>query len=307
MGSKSMIVLQHMRLGALGVVGFGLVLLAGVATESVAQPTGLPKDPADFSKAFSHDTHLALKVGDKAVECANCHTIDKKKVGADAKDSAICKEPRMPFPGHDACISCHPSSFFVQPLQICSNCHADISITKQSKMKDQGGAQAPLRTAFDHRLHLSNKKRVRDKFKFRADCTTCHSFIRGGEKVKLPEHAQCCECHTKKDVSPNIQDCAGCHKRPKSERNPRSKVRKFTHVDHKIDPVSSETLPCLRCHFEVPKAKKIAKLKLPKMATCVECHQGEIAFSYASCLKCHEKGIEAKLVPASHKAATKGK
>ena len=132
-----------------------------------------------------------------------------------------------------------------------------------------------------------------------ADCTTCHQFVR--------DHSNCCQCHTDENVEPNIQDCAACHKRPKRERNPRSLVRKFSHVDHKLDPVSNETLSCMRCHFEVPTARKVAQLQLPKMATCVECHQGEIAFSYARCLKCHEKGIEARLVPASHKEATKGK
>ena len=62
-----------------------------------------------------------------------------------------------------------------------------------------------------------------------------------------------------------------------------------------------------KARYEVEKAKTVAKLKLPKMATCVECHQGEVAFSYADCLKCHDKGIETRLLPASHPKPDKKK
>jgi c(7)-type cytochrome triheme protein len=229
------------------------------------------------------------------------------KAGASAADAAICTSPRMPYPEHGACIGCHPTAFFQQPLVICGNCHSETTITRRSPLKPQSGDAAPLRTEFDHYLHLDPGQRVRKQFGFEKDCTFCHAFADGGRRVTLPQHAQCCECHTKADVEPNIVDCAKCHTRPASQANPASKVRKFSHADHKLDPATGATLPCLRCHFEVPAARDIPHLQLPKMATCVECHQGEIAFSYADCLKCHDKGIEAQLVPASHREATRGK
>ena len=263
-----------------------------------------PKDvDADLSKPFKHDNHLKLTKKSKGKErrliCSDCHTMKKGKAG---QDFPICESPRMPFPSHDKCITCHPSSFFKPPIVICTNCHTSAQITEKAPLKKQSGAQAPLRTVFNHNLHLDKRMRVRKRFKLEKDCTFCHSFVRGGEKVSLPAHAQCCECHTKKDVEPNINDCAACHARPKREKNPRSMVRKFSHVDHKVDPTTNKSLPCKRCHFDVPKSKKIYKLQLPKMATCVECHTGEIAFSYGECLKCHEKGIESKLVPKTHQA-----
>lgn len=285
----------------------------GVALEATAQPVGLPKDTADLSKPFSHDSHLALlvKKGDRLHTCADCHST--KALGhKSAKDSAnapqgaaypICESPRMPYPSHDKCIGCHPSSFFVKPLVICTNCHTDISITKQSSLKEQTGTRAPLRTEFDHSLHLNPKQRVKNQFGFNKDCTFCHAFVKGGESVSLPAHAQCCECHTKQDVKPNINDCAGCHVRPASEPNPASMVRKFKHADHKTDPATGASLECLRCHQDVTRSKKVATLQLPKMATCVECHQGELAFSYGDCLKCHDAGIETRLVPETHKKA----
>lgn len=283
---------------ALCALAFGL---GATGRDADAQPV-LPKDSADLTKPFSHDTHLAqlLKDGSRTYTCADCHEMPEKDGGGNKSAYPICESPRMPYPDHDACIKCHPTAFFVKPLVICTNCHTDVAITKKVDLKEQTGTRAPLRTVFDHRLHLDARQRVKKQFGFNKDCTFCHPFLRGGEKVDLPAHAQCCECHTKKDVEPNINDCAGCHRRPKNERNPRSMVRKFSHADHKLDPMTGASLECGRCHYDVPKARKVARMKLPKMATCVECHQGEIAFSYADCLKCHEAGIETRLLPASH-------
>ncbi len=292
------------------------VLVFALALATQAAP---PKDVrADVTKPFSHDTHLSqlrtVAGKERRYSCSDCHTlkavkdeasktgvIPRSQDGERGKAYPICASPRMPFPAHDKCIGCHASAFFKPPIVICTNCHVDVKITEKSPLKEQTSAQAPLRTEFSHLLHLDPTQRVRKKFKMEKDCSFCHRFVRGGEKVLLPEHPQCCECHTQQDVEPNINDCAGCHSRPRSEPNPASMVKKFSHAQHKTDPATNQSLGCLRCHFEVPRSQKIATLILPKMATCVECHQGELAFSYAECLKCHEKGIEARLVPPTHK------
>jgi c(7)-type cytochrome triheme protein len=295
----SMVALRRPRTYLL--VAGGLLVAAGVVAAPPAQ------DPTNFAKPFEHSTHLKqlLKNGERTYTCNDCHVLTKAKDAPTEGPGAyaICSSNRMPFPSHDKCIGCHPTAFFQKPLQVCTNCHVDISITKQAELKVQTGEQAPLRTVFDHQLHLDDGHRVRKKFKFEKDCSFCHEFQKGGESVSLPKHAQCCECHTQKDVEPKIDHCAGCHTRPRSEANPRSMVKKFSHKDHKSDPKSGASVPCLRCHFDVPRAKTITSLQLPKMATCVECHEGTQAFSYADCLKCHEKGIEMKLVPEDHKAA----
>lgn len=300
---------HHQSTRRLATVAGAILYAAAGSLSSVEAQPHLPKDPADLSKPFSHDTHLAekLKDGSRTLTCGDCHEISKAGGGEGEKAYPICETVRMPFPDHDACISCHPTAFFVKPLQICTNCHQSVAITEKIPLKEQNAAEAPLKTVFDHRLHLDPKMRVKKRFGFEKDCTHCHTFIRGGERVSLPQHAQCCECHTKENVEPNINDCATCHQRPPSQRNPRSMVRKFSHADHRQDPADGTSLPCLRCHFEVPKARKVARLKLPKMATCVECHQGELAFSYADCLRCHDEGIETRLVPESHQQLPKEK
>lgn len=291
----------------MGTLGYGRwALLLGALTASAPSQAAPPPDKANFAKAFEHDTHLKqlVKSGERTYTCADCHVQPKGAEGAEGIAMyPICTSTRMPYPTHDKCIGCHPTAFFKKPLLVCTNCHVEISITQQAELKPQTGDQAPLRTSFSHELHLDKDQRIRKKFGFEKDCSFCHEFQKGGELVSLPRHSECCDCHTKKDVNPNINDCAGCHNRPKSEPNPRSMVRKFSHKDHKTEPQSGASVPCLKCHFDVPKAKNISQLKLPKMDTCVECHDGNGAFSYADCLKCHDKGIELKLIPADHQQA----
>jgi c(7)-type cytochrome triheme protein len=281
------------RAAVIAAVGFGFVGL--VAHNLGAAP---PKDvAADLTKAFSHANHLKQAKGDGTYTCDDCHALPKSEGGT----YPICESARMPFPNHDKCIGCHASAFFKPPIVICTNCHTSVAITEKSPLKEQSGNQAPLRTVFSHKSHLDPKEKVRKRFEERKDCGFCHQMLKGGEAVSLPSHPQCCECHTKEDVTPTINDCAACHKRKKSDRNPESMVKKFTHTKHLEDTKTKERIACVKCHFDVPKATTVHELQLPKMATCVECHQGEIAFSYAECLRCHDKGIESKLVPKTHK------
>lgn len=266
------------------------------------------KKEIDLSKPFAHDSHLATphKTEDRKLSCGDCHAFETPKEDATKADYAICKDTRAPFPTHEKCTSCHAKAFFTKPLRICTNCHMSASFEQKSEMKPQTGEDAPLRTNFSHQLHLSADQRVKKRFEGGKDCSFCHAFTDGGARVTKPAHNQCCDCHTEPRVEPNMNDCAGCHNRPSHERSPRSSVRKFSHADHKTDPVSGSSLDCMRCHFEVPKSKKVTTLALPVMATCVECHQGEIAFDYAECLKCHGAGIDKKPVPESHRKATEG-
>jgi c(7)-type cytochrome triheme protein len=260
----------------------------------------------DLAKPFQHGNHLKIlrKDGDRLMKCGDCH---EHKVSEQNKGFPICKKTRMPFPSHDKCTGCHPKAFWTRPLQICTNCHIQNTFTKQPPLKSQSSIDAPLRTRFDHRLHISPKGRVRKRFKYDKDCSSCHPFVAGGKRVVLPGHAQCCECHTKTNVEPIINDCGGCHSRPKWQKPPKSKIKQFSHVDHTLDPATGASLDCERCHSTVTQAKKVRDIKMPMMEACVECHQGEVAFDYTNCLKCHGKGIKEKVIPDSHKAAVLNK
>lgn len=289
---------------------FGLGLLSAVAIACVFYPgqTAHTKKPTkkkavlvDLTKPFEHGNHLKLlqKGGDQLMSCGDCH---EQKVTAKNKGFPICEEARMPYPSHNKCTGCHPKAFWTRPLQICTNCHMENTFTKKPPLKPQTSVNAPLRTKFDHQLHFSPDKRVRKRFKFNKDCSFCHEFVDGGKKIEMPSHTQCYECHTKENVEPSINDYARCHARPKWQKAAKSKIKKFSHVDHTLDPMTGASLDCERCHFAVPKTKRIKDITKPVITTCVECHQGEVAFDYTNCLKCHGDDITEKVVPESHKA-----
>ena len=293
---------HKLGLGLIATFVAGSLLLFSGQRGHTQVPAKAKSVAVDLSKPFDHGSHLKLlrKKGDKLMGCADCH---EQKVTAANKGFPICEDARMPFPSHNKCTGCHPKAFWTRPLQICTNCHLENTFTKQPPLKPQTTANAPLRTKFDHKLHLSDSGRVKKRFKFEKDCSFCHTFSDGGKKVEFPGHAQCCDCHTKENVEPNINDCAGCHARPKWQKAPKSKIKKFSHEDHTLDPLTGASVDCERCHSAVKEATRVKDIAKPAMATCVECHQGEVAFDYTNCLKCHGDDITKMPVPESHSAA----
>jgi len=295
---------------SLGVAGAIAACAAMIPTEGRTQTGGGARKPTptsggkvekqiDLSKPFSHESHgkELRREGDRLLGCPDCHALSSTVANA---AYPVCTTNRMPFPSHDKCNKCHSTAFFVQPLVICANCHIDNKFSEQPPMREQTTRAAPLQPDFSHKLHMDPTQRVKKRFDFGTDCTFCHTFSNAGAKVDFPAHPQCCECHTQKDVQPNINDCAGCHKRPETEKRPKSLIEKFSHADHQLDPRNGLSLECSRCHFAVAQAEKVGTITMPIMATCVECHSGEVAFDYAQCLKCHEKSIAEKPVPPSH-------
>lgn len=269
-------------------------------TPGVAAAAGEKTKKVDLNKPFDHDSHLALlrKKADRKMNCDDCHVIPKKE-GEGKQAFPICESTRMPFPAHKTCTGCHPKAFFTKPLQICSNCHTDNTFQAKPPLKAQTTRAAPRRTVFSHKLHMNPKQRVNRRFEMKKDCSFCHTFAKDGSPT-LPGHAQCCDCHTKDGVEPGINDCAGCHQRPEKDPHPRSKIQHFSHDDHGTDPRSGATLECTVCHTEMAKTAKLKDIVFPKMATCVDCHAGEVAFDYAECLRCHGEAEAKAPLPPGH-------
>jgi len=274
-----------------------IILVALVATPAIARAEADPAK-ADLTKPFDHGTHFAQlrKLGDRLMSCEDCHTV----TGSTSARPDICEKPRMPFPSHDRCTPCHAAAFYTRPLRICGNCHTVNELVVSPPLKEQNKPSAPLRPNFSHKLHLDPKERVAAQLKVQKDCIFCHPPTKQGKAFGRPTHAQCCDCHTKPEISPNITQCAICHARPASEHATPSMIRRFSHGDHTVDPRTGATLECMRCHYAVPRANKVREIDMPVMATCVTCHLGEVAFDFANCLKCHHDDIAKKPVPKSH-------
>ncbi|MGA9520551.1 MAG: cytochrome c3 family protein [Myxococcaceae bacterium] len=139
---------------------------------------------------------------------------------------------------------------------------------------------------FDHDLHI----------KAGADCTACHFDATKSNESRdriLPAHPECEECHDisaaeKGEKTDPAASCEVCHVGfDKTVRKEPAAVvflapnLRFPHgvhtKDHKIE--------CKTCHGDFDGVHLATRQQLPKMATCLTCHDGRQAS--AECKTCH--------------------
>ncbi|HEY0093551.1 MAG TPA: cytochrome c3 family protein, partial [Archangium sp.] len=141
----------------------------------------------------------------------------------------------------------------------------------------------PLR--FDHAQHL----------KAGAECVTCHDAARTSGTVTdriLPGHEECESCHDieaaqKGEKTDPAASCNTCHPGfdstvrlapPKVDVPPANlRFNHKVHVDKKVE--------CATCHGAMTDVRLASRQQLPKMATCFECHDGNVASK--ACATCH--------------------
>lgn len=141
----------------------------------------------------------------------------------------------------------------------------------------------PLR--FDHQQHLAAG----------AECVTCHDSVRASVAVRdrnLPGHEECESCHDidaakKGEKTDPPASCNTCHPGfdatvrlapPKVDVPPGNlRFNHKVHVDKKVE--------CTTCHGAMTDVQLATRQQLPKMATCFECHNGNVASK--ECRTCH--------------------
>jgi hypothetical protein len=138
---------------------------------------------------------------------------------------------------------------------------------------------------FSHEEHL----------KAGADCQTCHDSTRKSAKAgdwNLPKHPECEACHDiqgaqqGKKVDPP-SSCQSCHPGFEStvQRAP-ARIDAPTaniHFNHQVH--LEKKVDCKTCHQGVEGVQLATVNNLPKMATCLTCHDGKAAS--AECKTCH--------------------
>lgn len=255
------------------------------------------KKPIDTSKPFDHDIHLnPQKVNGKNLSCQDCH---RSMVAKDGQ----CPKTEVRFPPHEACASCHEANFYTPPLTICASCHKSASFSEAPPLKELTRVVTPRKAEFSHFTHLAPNGDAVKKFGQKNDCTSCHSFVKGGVSVSHPSHPNCCECHTKPDVSPKMTECASCHTQGRNVSRPPSKIHDFSHKTHNTDPRTGKGIECRQCHVNGHEATTIGSIQIPPMAVCVQCHNGTVpaAFHFTNCMRCHIPGsIQGVPLPPSH-------
>ncbi len=141
----------------------------------------------------------------------------------------------------------------------------------------------PLR--FDHQQHLEAG----------AECVTCHDSARKSATVgdrNLPGHEECESCHDLTAASKGAKTdppsaCNTCHPgfdvsvrlAPAKLDMPTANLR-FNHQVH----VEKKT-DCAVCHGPMTDVTLATRQQLPKMATCLKCHDGRQASK--ECGTCH--------------------
>jgi hypothetical protein len=136
---------------------------------------------------------------------------------------------------------------------------------------------------FSHETHM----------KAGVECVSCHDMVdksRNAVDRNIPAHPQCEACHDieaakhgeKTDPAAN---CDYCHPGMKNEKDvpinvfPANNIQ-FSHQAH-ID----RGAKCEDCHSGVPQTGVATRLNLPRMTTCLVCHDGQKAPN--RCSECH--------------------
>jgi len=141
----------------------------------------------------------------------------------------------------------------------------------------------PLR--FDHQQHLSAG----------AECATCHDSVRGSASSKdrnLPGHEECGTCHDidaakKGEKTDPPSACNTCH--PGFDATVRLEPAKLEmpaanlHFNHQVH--VKKNVDCAVCHGAMEDVQLATRQQLPKMATCLKCHDGNAASK--ACGTCH--------------------
>lgn len=113
------------------------------------------------------------------------------------------------------------------------------------------------------------------------ECESCHPDITSSTKASdknLPTMENCGDCHDVEDD----ENCGMCHRdtdEPLELANPPRPIN-FNHKVHLDNKVN-----CTLCHGAVAATEKLTEKNMPKMAVCMNCHDGNRASS--ECALCH--------------------
>jgi len=135
-------------------------------------------------------------------------------------------------------------------------------------------------------------------------CTQCHAGVTRSDASSdrlVPQQARCETCHRVDRAQAGEKtdprsDCAACHpgfdwtvhRAPEGSTFPRPNVV-FSHARHLArlggGDASATDAACERCHGPMGEVELATRAQLPRMATCLECHDGRAASQ--RCALCH--------------------
>jgi hypothetical protein len=141
-----------------------------------------------------------------------------------------------------------------------------------------------LTVRFDHKKHLAQEM----------DCETCHAVAASAKAsdLNLPKESDCTVCHdveaakNGKPADPP-SGCSVCH--PGFDHTAKVTPPRWSfptpnlHFPHKVH--HEKKVACQTCHGDMREVALGTRQNLPKMETCLKCHDGRTAPS--RCATCH--------------------
>ncbi|MDF1544413.1 MAG: cytochrome c3 family protein [bacterium] len=130
----------------------------------------------------------------------------------------------------------------------------------------------PSDIIFSHQFHVGDQE---------IDCESCHTEISSSDKAathNLPTMDECSACHDVEDD----ETCGICHRNseePSGFSEPERSVL-FNHARHLENEIT-----CQKCHAAIATSEKSSSDNLPKMALCMNCHDGGKLSN--DCALCH--------------------
>ncbi len=107
--------------------------------------------------------------------------------------------------------------------------------------------------------------------KHHADCESCHDIEKAAQGKKVDPPSACADCHVGFDET--------VRKEPPKVVFPQPNLI----FDHKVH--VDKKIRCESCHGEMKDLELATRQQLPKMETCLVCHEG--TFASAACATCH--------------------
>jgi len=126
-------------------------------------------------------------------------------------------------------------------------------------------------------------------------CTDCHAgIVTAGDEGPLhrPTDDSCVTCHEEPHDKRACSTCHGLDIARTRAQDARDYLR-FSHEEH----LPKTEGNCARCHVGVARDEEYL---LPKMATCVSCHEHRDPLAGEQCSKCHSDLLSHRMKPASH-------
>lgn len=126
---------------------------------------------------------------------------------------------------------------------------------------------------FSHKFHMTDAG---------AECAQCHAGVEKSEKSSdnnLGKMDQCYTCHDQKTT-----DCKTCHLEKAEPYSAFENPKRELVFSHKLH-MSAQGMKCESCHTDVAQKDYVNVSALPKMESCMGCHDGEKAGN--DCRTCH--------------------